>query len=326
MWTIPDKGEGQDNRQSTMFQEYLDVLVDGIRGLNCVLSGCDVTAQGSPDMTCAVAKGAILTNGILKPITAGNVTITTADSTYPRIDLVVADSSAVKTVRAGTPAAHPKPPARSTNDVVLAYVWVPAGDTTISSNQIVDLRVLRDHGSVVLYRTTTPEATNNTSGAIEALDKANSGVSIPAGLFLNKRILRVRLGGNMLLNNGSPTVRFAVLFGGTTMYSDISGAGTADTDRRAWFVDFDIVAQASNDQSVIGHAQFQDPGTIATAPTTGIGDVWGVASVGEGPTPFTGSSAVDADAADRKIQVQITFSVANANNELVVESASVELI
>src|SRR5687767_9790708 len=109
MWTIPDKGEGQDNRQSTMFQEYLDVLVDGIRGLNCVLSGCAVTAQGSPDMTCAVEKGAILTNGNLKAVTAGNVTITTADSTNPRIDLVVVDSSGVKQVRAGTAAAHPKP-------------------------------------------------------------------------------------------------------------------------------------------------------------------------------------------------------------------------
>src|ERR1051326_1112668 len=109
-WTIPDKGEGQSNIQSILFQEYLDALVEGINGLNCVLAGCAVTAQASPDMTCAVAKGSVLANGILKPVTAGNVTITTADATNPRLDLVVVDSTGTKQVRAGTAAAAPKPP------------------------------------------------------------------------------------------------------------------------------------------------------------------------------------------------------------------------
>lgn len=143
-WTIPDKGEAQDNRQSILFQEHLDILLAGVRGLECVLDGCAVSAQGSPDMTVSVAVGEVLTGGVRLAITSGNATITTADATHPRIDLVVATSSATKAVRAGTPAAAPKPASKTGGDVVLAVVWVPAGDTTISPDQIVDMRVIRE--------------------------------------------------------------------------------------------------------------------------------------------------------------------------------------
>ena len=56
MWSIPDKGEGDSDIQSVLFQEYLDVLVEGISGKNCVLSGCAIT--GGADMMPSVAKGA----------------------------------------------------------------------------------------------------------------------------------------------------------------------------------------------------------------------------------------------------------------------------
>lgn len=325
-FTIPDKGEGQNDIQSILFQEHLEILAAGIQGIDCVLSGCAVTAQGSPDMTVAVAKGAVLANGVLKPVTAGNATITTADGTNPRIDLVVVDSSGAKAVRAGTAAAAPKPPIRTANDVVIAAVYVPAADTTISSAQITDMRMMRTQGPILIYKTTTAETTNNTSSLIEALNKANSGVTIPSGLFLAGKILRVRLGGNMLLNSGTPTVGFAVRYGGTTMFSDVSAAAVASATRLAWWADFDVVAQANNDQSVNGHVQMQDPTLARTAPTTGIGDIHSGTGTIEGPTPFSGSAAVDSDAADRLLSVGITFNVANAADELVVESATVELL
>lgn len=145
-WTVPDKGEGLHDHQSILFQEYLDVLVAGLSGADEVTSGCAVTAQGSPDMTCAVAAGIVVSNGAHFAVTAGNVTITTADATNPRFDLVVVNSAGTKAVRAGTPAANPKPPARTANDVVLAVVYVPANDTQIASNQIVDLRTINDQG------------------------------------------------------------------------------------------------------------------------------------------------------------------------------------
>jgi hypothetical protein len=145
VWSLPDIGEGANDAQSTCFQEYLDALVEGISGKNCVLSGCACTPQGSPDMTVAVAAGEVLTNGTFQPVSSGNVTIGAADSTNPRLDLIVANSSGTKAVRAGTASATPKPPARTANDVLLAVVYVPASDTTISGNQIVDLRVMREY-------------------------------------------------------------------------------------------------------------------------------------------------------------------------------------
>lgn len=322
-WTIPDKGEGDNDLQSVLFQEYLEVLVDGIAGRNCVLSGLVVT--GGADMTPAVAKGAVLSNRVMFAVAAADVTITAADATNPRLDLIVVTSAGALAVRAGTPAAAPKPPARTANDVVIAVVYVPATDTAIATTQITDLRVFPP-SPITIYRTTTAEVTNTTAGAIQALNKANSGVTIPNGLFLAGRILRVRMGGNYLLNSGTPTLTFLVAYGGTTMYADVSAAGVADTDRKPWFVTFDVVAQGNSDQSVIGHAEIYEPQTALAAPTTGVGDIWGVAGVGEIAKPFSGAAAVDSDAANRLLSVQWTFSVSNAANELVVESATVELI
>jgi hypothetical protein len=319
-WSLPDKGEGDNDLQSILFQEYLDALVAGINGIDCVLSGCAIT--GGADMTPAVAKGAVLTNGVLKPVTGADVTIGTADATNPRIDLIVVDSSGAKQVRAGTAAANPKPPARTANDVVLGAVYVPANDTSIESSKITDLRVMRTQGPITIYKTTAAETTNTTSAAIQALNKANSGVTIPNGLFTADKMLRVRMGGNMLLNSTTPTVRVVIAYGGTTMFSDISAASTGDADRAAWALDFTITAQGNADQALTG---LLSSGVIAakTAPTTGIGDAWNTAT---NTVPVAGSAAVNSDAADCLLSVQFTFSVSNALNELVVESASVELV
>lgn len=320
MFTLPDKGEGDNDLQSILFQEYLEVVVAGINGLDCVLSGLAMT--GGADMTPDVAKGAVLTNGVLKAVAAATVTVGTADATNPRIDLVVVTSGGALAVRAGTAAANPKPPARTANDVVIAAIYVPANDTSIGQSQITDMRVMRTQGPICIYKTTAAETTDTTTGVIEALNKANSGVTIPSGLFLSGRTLRVRLGGNMLLNSGTPTVRVIILYGGTTMFSDISGAATADTDRLAWFIDFDIVAQANNDQSVNGMICIASLGA-KTAPTTGIGDAWATAA---NDNPISGAAAVDSDAADRKLSVQIQFNVSNSADQLVVETATVELL
>ena len=70
-FTIPDKGEGDSNTQSVFFQEYLDTLVAAMLPMpDGVLSGCGIT--GGADMTPAVAKGAVLSNGVLRPVAAGD--------------------------------------------------------------------------------------------------------------------------------------------------------------------------------------------------------------------------------------------------------------
>ena len=89
----------------------------------------------------------------------------------------------------------------------------------------------------------------------------------------------------------------------------------------AWSLDFNLVAQGNVDQSLTGILAMGDGARIA--PTTGIGDAW---STAQNIGPVSGEAAVDSDAANRLLSVQITFSVSNVNNELVVESASVELL
>src|SRR3990172_5434245 len=100
-WTLPDFGEGDNDIQSILFREYLEGLVEGISGLNCVLSGLVVT--GGVDMTPAVAKGAVLSNGTMFAVAAADVTIGTADATNPRIDLIVVNNAGALAVRTGTP-------------------------------------------------------------------------------------------------------------------------------------------------------------------------------------------------------------------------------
>lgn len=175
-FTVPDKGEGLNDIQSIWFQEYIDVLVAGISGVDAVLSGCAVTAQTTPNMTVAVAAGSVSSNGVNYSVAAGNGTITTADATNPRLDLVVITSVGAIAVRAGTAAGAPKPAAKTANDVVLAVVFVPAGDTAINGNQIVDLRTVNTAAGPKLV-TLGADVINNNATANTLQDV--TGLSFP---------------------------------------------------------------------------------------------------------------------------------------------------
>lgn len=142
MFLIPNKGTALNTLQSRLFSQYLDVLVAGTTRTNFVVSGCDVVAQGVPNMTAAVGAGTIITNGVAHVIAGGNATIPTAHSSLPRLDLVVITSGGAIAVRQGTASAAPTPPDRVANDTVLAVVYVPAAVTAITNGHIVDLRIV----------------------------------------------------------------------------------------------------------------------------------------------------------------------------------------
>jgi len=323
---IPDKGTGDNNLQSILFSEYIDCLVAGINGIDCVLSGLVVT--GGADMTPAVAKGAVLSNGVMFAVAAADVTIGAADGTNPRLDLIVVTNAGALAVRAGTAGAAPTPPARSANDVIIAVVYVPAGDTAIGTSQCIDMRVLRTQGPVVIYKTTVAEVTNTTASAIDILNKTGSGVVIPNGLFLAGRILRVSIRGNFLFNSGTPTLTMTVIYGATTMFVDATVASATDTERGGWAIDFDLVAQANNDQSLNGMLLTSQIEIARVAPTTGLVGEFDFANTSNrlGVRPFAGSAAIDSDAGNSTLRVQFTMNVSNAADEIVVESATVELL
>lgn len=324
-FTLPDKGEGAHDTQSILYQEDLEVLVAGLSGVDCVLSGLAVT--GGADMTPAVAKGAVLSNRIMYAVAAADVTITTADATNPRIDLIVVNSSGALAVRDGTPAAAPKPPARTANDVVIAQVYVPANDTAIATTQIIDRRVTPAL-PLCIYRTTTAEVTNTTSAAIDILNKTGSGVVIPNGLFLAGRLLRIHIGGNYLFNSGTPTLTLTVIYGATTMFADASVAAVASTQRGAWTVELLITAQDNNDQALTGFLALSPVEVARVNPTTGISGDLAFANTSNrlGIVPLAGSAAIDSDAGNRTLRVQMTMSVNNAADEIVVEGATLELL
>lgn len=59
----------------------------------------------------------------------------------PRFDLITVNSSGTKAVTAGTASSNPVFPAIPANSIVLAAIYVPAADTDIDANQIIDKRV-----------------------------------------------------------------------------------------------------------------------------------------------------------------------------------------
>lgn len=127
--------------QAIQYQTDWGALVAGING-DGVVSGCAVTAQGSPDNTVAVAAGVVKVGTVYAPVSAGNVTMPAADATNPRWVVITADNTGAKTATAGTAAAAPLLPALPANSVLLAAIWWPANDTTVSTAQITDGRVV----------------------------------------------------------------------------------------------------------------------------------------------------------------------------------------
>lgn len=137
---IPNSGSAAFSAQAEIDNVDFDILVQSLAG-DGVVSGCAVTAQGTPDMTLAVAVGVVRVGRLDVNVAAGNVTITTADATNPRFDLVVVNNAGTKSVTAGTAAAVPVFPEVPANSVCLAAVYVPAADTAINSNQILSRRI-----------------------------------------------------------------------------------------------------------------------------------------------------------------------------------------
>lgn len=245
-WTIPDKGEGDSNLQSVLFQEDLEILVAGLSGVDCVVSGCAVTSGA--DMTPAVASGVVISNGVWFAVTGADVTITTADSTNPRIDLIVVDSSGALAVRAGTAASAPKPPARTANDVVLASVYVPASDTAIGTSQITDRRIIRDdiaRSPVYLRQDTTYTLTSQT--AAQKLFNASTNGRVTLGVGTYEFEMRVALtsmsatSGNATfdLSGGSATLGSILWFG---YGRDVAADGATGTLAGSYSVDATLVA------------------------------------------------------------------------------------
>jgi len=323
-FTLVDKGAAVSDLQTVLWSGYFGPLTAAIAGSECCLSGLAITANAN--MVPSIAKGAVLSVGALFPVAAATVTVGAAHASLNRIDLIVIDSAGAKQVRAGTAAASPGPPAITAGDVVLYAAWVPAAATVLAAGNFVDLRCFRTQGPILLKKTTTAVTRNNDNAIYTYFS-----VTLPSGLLAAGKIVRVRCGGNYVLNSGTPTMILTLSYGGTDLFADVSLAGTAGTGRGAWWLDFDLVHSASNAQTLAGFITMNNTVTGSrVAPSTGVGgNLVGSLAVANRivTTPLSGAAgAVDSDAADRALTVGWTMNVANGADEIVMQTATAELL
>jgi hypothetical protein len=103
-FTIPNQSDAGTSSQAEVDAVDFGILVAAYNGTGVVAGGA-VTAQSpTANMTVAVAAGTVLINGLHYGISAGNGTITTADSSNPRFDLITINTSGAIVVTAGTAA------------------------------------------------------------------------------------------------------------------------------------------------------------------------------------------------------------------------------
>ena len=143
---------------SDLFAKFISNLVtSGIAGTP---GTCFKVTAGS-GMVLNVAAGAAIINGrFAYNNTSSTVTISAADASNPRIDLVILRLNLVDRlieliVRTGTPAASPKEPAFTQSadgdyyELVLAKVRVNAGVTSITASRITDTRANPNYCGIV---------------------------------------------------------------------------------------------------------------------------------------------------------------------------------
>jgi hypothetical protein len=140
-FTIPNQGTASFITQAAPDATDIAALA-AAPALTGVISGCGVTANGST-LVLTVAAGTARAAGRLVTVAGGTVTITTADATNPRRDIVTVNTSGTLAITAGTPAAvtsstGPVKPAIPASSVLLAEVYVPATGTAALSTWLVD--------------------------------------------------------------------------------------------------------------------------------------------------------------------------------------------
>lgn len=128
-------------KMARSFSTYFVELAKAVGGVTGVVSGCAVTAAVSPDMSVNVASGRVVVGLAPVNVSGGSVGIPAAHATLDRWDAIVANAAGSVGVHSGTAATSPVPPTISSAEVALALVFVPATDTAITDDQLVDLIV-----------------------------------------------------------------------------------------------------------------------------------------------------------------------------------------
>lgn len=146
------------------------------------LGGADelqVNANSPVAMNVTVTRGRAVINGICRQYKARvfpPVTISAADGTHPRIDLVYAKEDGTIDVVTGTPAASPTVPSLPANSCALAQVLVGTSVTTIASGNITDVRDREPYdGETMVQHKSVPDSKNSVPTVKIAVDSIVDG-------------------------------------------------------------------------------------------------------------------------------------------------------
>lgn len=186
-----------------------------------VVSGCAVTESTPNAHTVDIASGTCLLGGAgISVSTQDDKSVTTADVTNPRIDLISINTSGTAVVTAGTAAAQPVAPAIPANSIPLAYLYVPANWGNFDDQMINDKRVILRRvyarevaGNVTLDETYSIVNMESTGGA--------RVVTMPAVADQNGHSFYIH-------RDGSNTV--TINRAGSDTFEDGDTAKTLDTD------------------------------------------------------------------------------------------------
>lgn len=306
MTFIPNEATATYPAQSGPDSVDFDLLLNAIRRIG-LTTGCQVTAQLTPDMTLGVAIGQIEQAGTRYQVASGNVTITTANATNPRFDLVVADATGTKAVRTGTASANPVFPALTTGDVVLAAVYVPAAVTAITAGMVVDKRVLLPptllsafgdgNDGVVNFDGTTTVLGMAPSGGTYSLSRdvyLDDGSQVSGTAKINTSGWKIHCRGTFTIGASASVHRNGNAGSGAGAGTGLSAVGSA------------------NGQSGGGGAGGSTAGAAGTAGTATTGSAGGSGGAGGAATGSGGTGSGTAGGAASNTTLQTMHTLLNA--------------
>jgi hypothetical protein len=191
-----------------------------------VFSGLGVTAQGTPNMTVAVAAGIcyMQTGTRYSPIANAALAITSANVTNPRIDIVYVNSSGVIAYLSGAAAATPSAPALPTGGLLLAEISVAAGTTTIQSANITDCRKnLWHEAAIIATLVSSVTGTVRYSKSVTGVATVRVSVTSPAGGLVSSSLFATLASGYRPMYNSPFPLRNSTT--GAVVYAYLGSNG-----------------------------------------------------------------------------------------------------